>query len=53
VNVVDLEPRLHEPPAGWSVETFEQVTNALAAALVRVCERRLESDAIEGTGEGS
>ena len=34
MNVADLEPRRHAPPEGWPVETFERVTDALAAALV-------------------
>ena len=44
-----LEPRRHEPPDGWTRETFEKVTNALARALVaavRQHERR-ESEAID------
>jgi len=26
--------RHHEPPAGWDAQTFDRVTDALAAALV-------------------
>jgi hypothetical protein len=33
------EPRRREPPAGWSPETFETVTAALAAALVAAYRR--------------
>jgi hypothetical protein len=33
------EPRRHELPAGWSPETFETVTDALAAALVAAYRR--------------
>jgi hypothetical protein len=29
-----LRPQRHEPPPGWDAETFERVTDALAAALV-------------------
>jgi hypothetical protein len=39
-----LVPRIHEPPAGWPVSTFEQVTDALAGALVASWRRR-ESEA--------
>jgi hypothetical protein len=39
VKVDDLEPRRHEPPAGWSREVFEAVTDALAAALLAALER--------------
>jgi hypothetical protein len=34
VNVSSLQPRRHEPPAGWTPPVFEAVTDALAAALV-------------------
>jgi hypothetical protein len=34
VTVAELQPRRHEPPAGWDAQTFECVTDALAAALV-------------------
>jgi hypothetical protein len=39
VNPAALEPRRHEAPPGWSAETFEQVTNAIAAALVATVQR--------------
>ena len=29
-----LEPRRHDPPPGWDAETFEAVTDAIAAALI-------------------
>jgi len=45
-----LEPRLHEPPAGWSRETFEAVTDALAAALVAAY-RRIDLDALIEKGK--
>ena len=35
-----LEPRRHEPPEGWAPETFEAVTDALAAVLVAAVSRR-------------
>jgi len=34
-----LQPRWHAPPPGWPRETFEQLTDALAAALVAVAAR--------------
>jgi hypothetical protein len=34
-----LQPRHHEPPPGWSEETFEAVTTALSAALVAAYQR--------------
>jgi hypothetical protein len=34
VNPDALEPRRHGPPEGWPPETFEQLTDALATALV-------------------
>jgi len=34
-----LQPRRHAPPPGWPRETFEQLTDALAAALVAVAAR--------------
>jgi hypothetical protein len=34
VNAAALQPRRREPPAGWSAETFERVTDALARTLV-------------------
>jgi hypothetical protein len=38
-----LEPRHHDPPAGWPVEVFEAVTSALAAALVAVVKRERDA----------
>jgi hypothetical protein len=43
VNVADLHPRRHDPPEGWSAETFERVTDALAAALVAAVRRQNET----------
>jgi hypothetical protein len=40
VKVADLAPRRHNPPSGWSRETFERVTDALAAALVAAVRRQ-------------
>jgi hypothetical protein len=37
-----LEPRRHAPPADWSPEVFEKLTDALAAALVAAVWRRGE-----------
>ncbi len=34
-----LEPRRHEPPAGWPPEVFAAVTDAIAAALVATVRR--------------
>jgi hypothetical protein len=45
VNAADLQPRRHEPPEGWSRETFEAVTDALAAALVAAVRRQEERTA--------
>jgi len=40
--IAALEPRCHTPPPGWSLETFERVTDALAAALVASVRRAVE-----------
>jgi hypothetical protein len=42
VDFASLEPRRHDPPSGWTRETFEGVTDALAAALVAAIERERE-----------
>jgi hypothetical protein len=42
VNVATLQPRRHAPPPGWPAETFERVTDALAAALVAAVRRERE-----------
>ena len=34
MNVQTLTAQRHKPPAGWSPEVFERVTDALAEALV-------------------
>jgi hypothetical protein len=34
-----LEPRRHEPPAGWPPEVFAAVVDAMAAALVAAVRR--------------
>ena len=39
IDPAALEPRRHEPPPGWDAQTFEAVTDALAAALVAVYRR--------------
>jgi len=38
-DLAPLEPRRHDPPPGWSRETFERVTDALASALVATYRR--------------
>jgi hypothetical protein len=43
VTVAELQPRRHDAPAGWSVEVFEQVTDALAAALIGAYRRQQEA----------
>jgi hypothetical protein len=43
VNVADLHPRRHEPPAGWDATTFDTLTTALAMALVAAFERTREA----------
>lgn len=40
MNPAALEPHRHEAPPGWPVEVFEQVTNAIAAALVAAVRRQ-------------
>jgi hypothetical protein len=42
VNIRDLEPRRHAPPAGWPAEVFERLTDALATALVAAVQRGAE-----------
>jgi hypothetical protein len=37
-----LEPRRYSPPAGWPADTFEAVTDAIAAALVAAVRRAEE-----------
>jgi hypothetical protein len=39
-----LEPRRHGPPPGWPAETFERLTDALAAALVAAIRRQAAED---------
>ena len=41
MNVSTLAPRRHDPPEGWSPETFQRVTDALAAALISSYKRDL------------
>jgi hypothetical protein len=43
IDVSTLQPRRHEPPAGWSADVFEKVTDALAAALVAAVRREREA----------
>jgi hypothetical protein len=43
-----LEPRRHDPPTGWSSETFEHLTDALAAALVAAYRRAVEEQTASG-----
>ena len=42
IDVTTLHPQRHEPPAGWSAETFARVTAALALALVNAYRRDAE-----------
>jgi hypothetical protein len=42
IDVSTLQPRRHEPPAGWSADVFERVTDAVAAALVSAVRRERE-----------
>jgi hypothetical protein len=42
VIVEALKPHRHDPPPGWSPETFEKLTEALAAAIVAVIRRVIE-----------
>jgi hypothetical protein len=39
MNVNDLMPRRHAPPEGWDAQTFERVTDAIAAAFVAAVRR--------------
>jgi hypothetical protein len=47
IDVNQLEPRRHDPPPGWSGETFERVTDALADVLLAAL-RRLDECEPEG-----
>lgn len=40
MNLGDLRPRRHEPPAGWTAEVFTAVTDAISTALVSTVRRR-------------
>ena len=42
MNVATLQPRRHDPPAGWPRETFDAVVSAIAAALVNAYRREHE-----------
>jgi hypothetical protein len=44
MNVAELQPRRHDPPPGWDAETFGQLTDALAAALVAAHRRAPHDD---------
>jgi hypothetical protein len=39
VNADTLEPRRHEAPEAWDVETFDKLTSAIAGALVAAVRR--------------
>jgi len=39
MNTSALEPRRHAPPEGWDAQTFERVTDEIAAALVAAVRR--------------
>lgn len=41
MNVGELQPCPHDPPAGWDPQTFELLTDALARALVGASRRRV------------
>ena len=41
--IATLEPRRHDAPPGWNAETFERLTDALAAALVSAYRRGIEA----------
>jgi hypothetical protein len=50
--VAALRPRRHVPPTGWPAETFERVTDSIAAALLAAVRRAAdESDATVETVE--
>lgn len=51
MNVADLRPRRHEPPQGWGAETFELLTDALAAALVAAVRRRQATEGEQDSAE--
>jgi hypothetical protein len=36
---VSLQPRRHDPPAGWDRAVFDRVTAAIAAAMVAAVRR--------------
>jgi hypothetical protein len=40
-----LQPSRRDPPPGWTVETFERVTDALALALVAAVTRQAAGEA--------
>jgi len=39
MNTSALQPRRHAPPEGWDAQTFERVTDAIAAALIAAVRR--------------
>jgi hypothetical protein len=39
IDLASLRATRHDPPEGWSAETFERVTDALAAALIAAVRR--------------
>lgn len=52
IDVADLRPRRHDPPPGWSRETFERLTDALAAVLIAAVRREAEREAEAREGAG-
>lgn len=56
MNILTLRAQRHAPPPGWGAETFERLTDALAAALVAAVRRRQaeegEQDSDDKTGGG-
>ena len=46
-----LEPRRHDPPAGWDREAFEKLTDAIAAALIAAVRRAAERKVTEAREE--
>jgi hypothetical protein len=39
IDVPTLVPQRHDPPAGWSPDVFQRVTESLALALVNAYQR--------------
>jgi len=52
LDYADLAPRRHKPPAGWSREVFEAVTDALAQALVANLRRQVDDEPSQDPSDG-